>query len=194
MILAGGMIEPTWQVAVFVAFRVASALPTLRWPLAGALIAPIGGPLGDRIGFRPVLVAALVGGGITLGVMPFAPNVAALAIVALAFSAFYGVVSPMVFGLLATEVPPERRSQTLNLVYLPLYGAGVIGPTLGAVVVSAGISAPFLLGAAVFLAGAVGVALRLRGTRARSGEVRGDEVRPDEGHVDEIDANQRSAG
>ena len=100
----------------------------------------------------------------------------------------------MVFGLLATEVPPERRSQTLNLVYLPLYGAGVIGPTLGAVVVSAGISAPFLLGAAVFLAGAVGVALRLRGTPARSGEVRGDEVRPDEGHVDEIDANQRSAG
>jgi hypothetical protein len=33
------MIEPTWQVAVFVAFRVASALPTLRWPFAGALIA-----------------------------------------------------------------------------------------------------------------------------------------------------------
>src|SRR2546430_3786447 len=35
----GRMIEPTWQVAVFVAFRVASALPTLRWPFAGALIA-----------------------------------------------------------------------------------------------------------------------------------------------------------
>ncbi len=33
------MIEPAWQVAVLVAFRVASALPTLRWPLAGALIA-----------------------------------------------------------------------------------------------------------------------------------------------------------
>jgi hypothetical protein len=33
------MIEPTWQVAVFVAFRVASALPTLRWPFAGALVA-----------------------------------------------------------------------------------------------------------------------------------------------------------
>jgi hypothetical protein len=29
----------TWQVAVFVAYRVASALPTLRWPFAGALIA-----------------------------------------------------------------------------------------------------------------------------------------------------------
>ena len=39
MILAVGMIEPTWQVAVFVAFRLASALPTLRWPFAGGLIA-----------------------------------------------------------------------------------------------------------------------------------------------------------
>jgi len=29
----------TWQVAVFVAYRVASALPTLRWPFAGALVA-----------------------------------------------------------------------------------------------------------------------------------------------------------
>src|SRR5207248_1667994 len=106
----------------------------------------------------PVLMAALVGGGITLGVMPFAPNVAALAIVALAFSAFYGVVSPMVFGLLATEVPVERRSQTLNLVYLPLYLAGVIGPTLGALVVSAGAAAPFLLGGAVFIAGSLAVA------------------------------------
>src|SRR5256886_1083762 len=35
----GRMIEPTWQVAVFVAFRLVSALPTLRWPFAGALLA-----------------------------------------------------------------------------------------------------------------------------------------------------------
>ena len=29
----------TWQVAVFVAYRIAGALPVLRWPFAGALIA-----------------------------------------------------------------------------------------------------------------------------------------------------------
>jgi hypothetical protein len=29
----------TWQIAVFVAFRVLTALPTLRWPFAGALFA-----------------------------------------------------------------------------------------------------------------------------------------------------------
>jgi len=32
----------TWQVAVFVLYRVATALPTLRWPFAGALIAIVG--------------------------------------------------------------------------------------------------------------------------------------------------------
>ena len=32
----------TWQVIVFVAYRVATALPTLRWPLAGALVALVG--------------------------------------------------------------------------------------------------------------------------------------------------------
>ena len=62
----------------------------------------------------------------------------------------------MVFGLLAIEVPAERRSATLNLVYLPLYAAGIVGPALGAIVVSVGLRAPFWLGAAVYLVGARG--------------------------------------
>jgi predicted MFS family arabinose efflux permease len=70
----------------------------------------------------------------------------------------------MVFGLLATEVPVDRRSQTLNLVYLPLYAAGILGPLVGGAVSSvAGPTGPFWVGAAVFLVGAVVVALRVRG-------------------------------
>jgi hypothetical protein len=65
--------------------------------------------------------------------------------------------------VLATEVPAERRSATLNLVYLPLYAAGIIGPAMGAGVAAvAGVDGPFWLGAAVFLVGAVVVALRVR--------------------------------
>jgi hypothetical protein len=70
----------------------------------------------------------------------------------------------MVFGLLATEVPSERRSATLNLVYLPLYGAGVVGPAIGAGVASlAGVAGPFVLGGAVFLVGAAVIGIRRRG-------------------------------
>jgi MFS family permease len=106
----------------------------------------------------PVLIGALLGGAVALGLMPLAPSVGGiglLALVAVAFAAASSAVSAMVFGLLATEVPAARRSQTLNLVYLPLYAAGIIGPALGSIVVTAGLPAPFFLGAAVFVAGAV---------------------------------------
>lgn len=129
--------------------------------LVGGLVAPLGGWLGDRVGFRPVLVAALAGGGAVLGLMPFVPGVAALAGLAVILAAATSTVSAMVFGMLATEVPADRRSATLNLVYLPLYAAGIVGPALGAVVVGVGgLPAPFLLGAAVFVVGAIVIALR----------------------------------
>ena len=129
--------------------------------LVGGLMAPLGGWLGDRFGFRNVLVVALAVGGAVLSLMPFVPSVGALAILAVGVAAATSTVSAMVFGLLATEVPAERRSTTLNLVYLPLYAAGIVGPALGAgVVLLGGIPGPFLLGSAVFIAGAVVIATR----------------------------------
>jgi DHA1 family multidrug resistance protein-like MFS transporter len=138
--------------------------------LVGALVSPLGGALGDRIGFRPVLLGALVLGGLALIAMPGAPSVAWLAGAALVFSACAAAVSAMVFGLLATEVPAERRSTTLNLVYLPLYAAGIVGPATGAVVVAAGgIAAPFVTGALVFVLGALAIGIAERRRRAVGG-------------------------
>ena len=135
--------------------------------LVGALVSPIGGVIGDRIGFRPVLIVALgIGGGVLLA-MPLVPGVAGLAVLAAGFAAATATVSAMVFGLLATEVPAERRSATLNLVYLPLYAAGIIGPAVGAgVAAAAGVPGPFLLAGVTFLGGAVVIALRRTRSRA----------------------------
>jgi MFS family permease len=141
----------------------AIALVTGTAALVGAMMSPIGGAIGDRIGFRPVLLGALVGGGVALLAMPLAGSVPTLALTALVFAAMSGAVSAMVFGLLATEIPPERRSATLNLVYLPLYAAGIIGPATGAIVISAtSLAGAFVAGAAVFLLGALGVGLMRR--------------------------------
>ena len=120
--------------------------------LVGALVSPLGGVLGDRIGFRPVLVAALVGAGVVLFLMPLVASVGALALLAVVLGAATAAVSSMIFGLLATELPAERRSAALNLVYLPLYAAGIIGPAVGAVVASvSGVDALFVVGGLVFL-------------------------------------------
>ena len=139
--------------------------------LVGALLSPLAGPLGDRIGFRSVLAGALLGAGVALLGMAVAPSVAVLAGVAVVYAAFQAATQAMVFGLVAVEVAPERRSATLNLVLLPLYVAGIIGPTVGAVAAGVGgISAPFLVAAVVFLVGGIVVIASLRRGRGERSE------------------------
>jgi DHA1 family multidrug resistance protein-like MFS transporter len=139
--------------------------------LVGGLIGPVGGLLGDRFGFKRVLVAALAGGGVVIALMPFVPAIGPLAALAVGLAAATSTISAMVFGMLATEVPPDRRSATLNLVYLPLYAAGIIGPALGAVlVVAGGVPAPFLLGGAVFITGSFVIATRSPRSTAASAD------------------------
>jgi DHA1 family multidrug resistance protein-like MFS transporter len=129
--------------------------------LVGGVISPLGGVLGDRIGFRAVLVGALAAGGAVLVAMPFVSSVAALAALAVVSGAATATVSAMVFGLLAMDVPAERRSATLNLVYLPLYAAGIVGPAVGAGVVTAtGLGGTFFVAAAIFIVGAIVIAVR----------------------------------
>ncbi len=124
--------------------------------LIGALAAPAAGWAGDRFGFRPVLVGALVGGAAASLLMPAMPGLLALAAASLVLGAAFATVGAMVLSLLATELPPERRSATLNLVYLPLYVAGIIGPATGSALASTvGLAGPYIAGSAVFLAGAV---------------------------------------
>ncbi len=127
--------------------------------LIGALAAPTAGWAGDRVGFRPVLLTALGAGAIASALMPAMPAVVALAAVSVLLGAAIATVGAMVLSLLATELPPERRSATLNLVYLPLYVAGIIGPASGSALASTvGLAGPYLAGGLVFLAGAVVIA------------------------------------
>ena len=130
--------------------------------LVGALFGPFGGVLGDRIGYRWVLVGALGGSGVAALLMPFAAALPILALVTLALSGMYAVVAPMVFALLGTEVGPERRSQTLNLVYLPLYLGGIVGPVVASQVVRIDLTAPFVVAALVFGAGSLAVGIQAR--------------------------------
>lgn len=131
--------------------------------LVGALLSPVAGPIGDRVGFRRVLAASLLGAGATLLLMPLAPTVAVLAGIGVVYSALQASTQAMVFGLVAVEVAPDRRSATLNLILLPLYVAGIIGPTLGAVAAGlGGIEAPFYAAGVVFLVGGIVVTASLR--------------------------------
>ena len=95
--------------------------------------------------------------------MPLMPAIGSLALAATLLGAAVASTGAMVFSLLATEVAPERRSTTLNLVYLPLYVAGIIGPAIGGgLAAAAGPAAPYVIGAIVFFLGAAMIAVRRR--------------------------------
>jgi MFS family permease len=117
--------------------------------IVGAALSPIGGWVADRLGFRRVLVLAIAASAAAFGALPLVPGVAGLAVAYSVAVAALAVVGAMVSGVLAAEVSAERRSATLNLIYLPLYIGGITGPAVGATVVGAGIGAVFFLAAGV---------------------------------------------
>jgi MFS family permease len=129
--------------------------------LVGALLSPIAGVLGDRYGFQRVLVVAASAGAISLVAMPFAPSLMLLAVAALVFGAASATATAMVIAQLAMDLPDDRRSVTLNLVYVPLYLGGILGGVLGALLVQAGLGLVMIVSALLMLAGAA-LALRRR--------------------------------
>ncbi len=123
--------------------------------IVGAAISPVGGWVADRVGFRTVMVVSM--GGLTLAfvALALAPSAAWMAVSYGLAVAFLTAVGAMISGILAVEVPAERRSATLNLVFLPLYLGGIAGPALGSAVVGSGLRTVFYLAALVLVGGLV---------------------------------------
>lgn len=130
--------------------------------VVGALLSPLGGWVADKVGFRRVLVVSVAGLTVAIAALPLTPTVAATAVAYSLAIAFQASIGAMVSGLLAMEVPAERRSATLNLVYLPLYFGGIAGPALGAAVVTTGLRMVFYVAALVLAGGVVVAALFAR--------------------------------
>ena len=79
----------------------------------------------------------------------------------------------MVFALVATEAPPERRSATLNLVLLPLYVAGIVGPSLAAgLAATAGLSVLYPVAGGIMALSALVLAGIVRAPRRRMADNR----------------------
>jgi MFS transporter, DHA1 family, multidrug resistance protein len=147
--------------------------------IVGAGLSPIGGWISDRVGFRRVLVAAIAGMAVAFAALPFAPSAGGLAIAYSVAIACQSIIGAMVSGVLATEVPVERRSATLNLIYLPLYIGGIAGPALGASVVTAGLRTVFYVAAAALAGGLlVAVAFARRPARRLGGVPGEEEIEP----------------
>lgn len=123
--------------------------------LLGALLSPLAGAAGDRYGFRPLLAGACVLGAASLAALAVAPNLVWLTVGAVFLGAATATAISMVFALLATAVPVERRATTLNLVLLPIYFSSVAGGIVGALLVREGLNTVLWTAAAISLVAAL---------------------------------------
>jgi len=123
--------------------------------LLGALLSPLAGAAGDRYGFRPLLAGACVLAAASLAELAVAPNLVWLTVGAVALGAATATAISMVFAVLATAVPEERRATTLNLVLLPIYFSSVAGAIVGALLVRNGLNTVLWAGAAISLIAAL---------------------------------------
>jgi len=96
-----------------------------------------------------VLAAASLAG------LALAPNLVWLTVGAVALGAATATAISMVFALLATAVPVERRATTLNLVLLPIYLSSVAGAIVGALLVREGLNTVLWTGAGISLVAAL---------------------------------------
>jgi MFS family permease len=142
--------------------------------LLGTLLSPLAGAAGDRYGFRPILAGACVLAAASLAELAVAPTLVWLTAGAVALGAAAATTISMVFALLATAVPEERRATTLNLVLLPIYFSSLAGGVVGAILVREGLN--FVLG----MAGAVSLIAALLTTGLPSPRHTSSERGPDE--------------
>lgn len=117
----------------------------------GAVITIVAGRIGDNIGFNRILMASFIGSFPAVLVLGLSHNVAFFTIGLTVFSAGYSIGGAMVFALFSTRIPETHRSTAMNLVYLPLYVGGIVGPGIASALSRAGLFGPFAGAGVLFL-------------------------------------------
>ncbi len=102
-------------------------------PILMALSMPVWGLLADRYGRKPMLVRAMIGGSLTIGLQAVVTSVPQLAALRITQGALTGTVTAAT-TLVATSVPRERCGVSLGLLQTAIFAGSSLGPSLGGVI------------------------------------------------------------
>jgi DHA1 family multidrug resistance protein-like MFS transporter len=131
--------------------------------LAAAIGSPTAGVLGDRVGYRKVLLGA-IGLIVVCNLLASAvPSLGSFMVVYAFLGVGFATASSMLFTTLATGLTPDVRAPVLNLALVPLYISGILGSLLATQLLGAtdGDIRPLWLVSALFVSLALIPALRL---------------------------------
>ncbi len=127
-----------------------------------ALTSPIWGRLADRYGRKPMLVRAMIGGGISVGLMGLSQSALQLTVLRGVQGASSGTVAAAT-ALVATETPAPELAWALGILSSAISLGSAIGPGAGGLAANLiGLRAIFIGGGAMLLVAAIPVLLVVR--------------------------------
>lgn len=127
-----------------------------------ALTSPIWGRLADRYGRKPMLVRAMFGGGISVGLMGLAQSALQLTVLRGIQGASSGTVAAAT-ALVATETPPAHLAWALGILNSAISLGSAAGPATGGLAANLfGLRAIFIGGGLLLLLAAVPVLIVVR--------------------------------
>lgn len=130
--------------------------------LAMAIVSPIWGVLGDRLGRKPMLVRSMVGGALTVGLIYFVRTPEQLVILRFLQGATSGTVAAAT-ALVAVETPRNRVGWALGVVTSAVALGSAVGPVVGGFAAAAfGLRLVFLGGGILLLISTIPVFLVVR--------------------------------
>jgi MFS transporter, DHA1 family, multidrug resistance protein len=132
-----------------------------------ALTSPIWGRLADRYGRKPMLVRAMVGGGISVGLMGLSQSALQLTVLRGLQGASSGTVAAAT-ALVATETPSEHLAWALGILNSAISLGSAGGPAAGAAAASVlGLRTIFLAGGILLVLATMPVLLFVRESPGR---------------------------
>ncbi|ACU77089.1 major facilitator superfamily MFS_1 [Catenulispora acidiphila DSM 44928] len=135
---------------------------------AGNLVGPaVGGWLADRHSRKLTMLAGLLGTAAAQGALFAAPNVATMALAAIALSATATMVSPAASAILTDDVGPARRREAFALIGWAVNIGTAVAGVLGGYLAAHGYWMLFAIDAGTSLGYAVIVAMLLPADRTR---------------------------
>ena len=127
-----------------------------------ALTSPIWGRLADRYGRKTMLIRAMIGGGISVGLMGLSQSALQLTVLRGIQGASSGTVAAAT-ALVATETPAAHLAWGLGILSSAISLGSAVGPAAGGLATSfIGLRAIFLAGGAMLLLAAIPVLFVVR--------------------------------
>ena len=127
-----------------------------------ALTSPIWGRLADRYGRKPMLVRAMIGGGVSVGLMGLSQSALQLTVLRGIQGASSGTVAAAT-ALVATETPAQHLAWGLGILSSSISLGSAVGPAAGGLATNLiGLRAIFLAGGALLVLAAIPVLFLVR--------------------------------